>query len=1197
MDNLILQILQVEDNSTDVLLLEEALEEVVTSEFELTTIGRLDGALNLLREKLIDVVLLDLGLPDSQGLETFATLQNQYPKVPVLILSGLDDETIALHAVQEGAQDYLFKGAINSKMLTRAIRYAIERKRSEQKILASEENYRRLFETAHDGILILDAGTGQIIDANAFIVELLGFSIEEFVGKRLWEIAPFRDKLASQAAFRTLQHEGFISYSDLPLTSKDGRQIDVEFVSNIYEAGGQRVIQCNIRDTTERKQAEEALRISIDRFEILSRATNDIVWDWNLLTDEVRWNDSIQTLLGYDRKSLEPGADSWKRRIHPDDLESVSCSIEAAIQGGQQSWVDEYRFKKADDSYAVIFDRGFIIRDDKGQPIRMVGSMQDITARKESEEALRQSEQRYQSIVANTPGTVYQLLYRPDGSIEIPFVNEGCRTLYEMEPEALQQNPTFPENVVHPDDRPQKTRSVIESMKTLAPWSCEWRIRLPSGKTKWIQGAARPQRLPDGSTLFDGLLMDITARKEAEEERDRFFTLSLDMLAIIGSDGYIKRLNPAFGVTIGFSDSELMAVPFLEFVHPDDYAATLKAMEKLESGIELLNFENRYRCRDGSYKWLRWMVAPFEELWYSVAHDVTTIKKAEAALHKANDELELHVLERTNELSQTTEQLQLEMIERRRTSESLYKNHELLQAVLENTAEGIVACDADGELTFFNRATRDFHGLPTETLSMQQWPEYYSLYLPDGITPMQKEEAPLFRALNGEHVRNVEMVIIARDGSTRLVLNNGEPLFDVDGASLGAVVVMHDITARKQAEVELQRAKEEADAANHAKSEFLSRMSHELRTPLNAILGFGQILERQQLPPISKDSVTYILKGGRHLLDLINEVLDIARVESGHLELSLEPVGVNEIVSEACALVRPLASERKICINEAFSKMGDSFVTADRQRLKQVLINLLSNAIKYNGEGGHIEILCEQKPDGWISIAVHDSGPGILPADLSKLFTPFERLNASNTTIEGTGLGLALSQKMMMAMGGTLSARSTPGQGSTFTIELMQATLSEKQLEDFSEKTQFLEITQRSEQTYSVLCIEDNPSNVRLIEAIFESRPEITLLAAIQGSIGLDMARQHQPNLILLDLNLPDISGKEVLARLQQSDVTRDIPVVVVSADATPSQIEHLLATGAGAYLTKPLDINQFLTTVDNFLQASVATDKTEKLK
>ena len=412
------------------------------------------------------------------------------------------------------------------------------------------------------------------------------------------------------------------------------------------------------------------------------------------------------------------------------------------------------------------------------------------------------------------------------------------------------------------------------------------------------------------------------------------------------------------------------------------------------------------------------------------------------------------------------------------------------------------------------------------------------------------------------------------------------------------VGVCTDVTQQKQAEEERDRfftAKLEAERANHAKSEFLSRMSHELRTPLNAILGFGQILDKEALTPLQTESVQYILKGGRHLLELINEVLDIARVEAGHIDLSLEPIALQEILAESCALLRPLAHERSILLHENGALLGCSHVQADRQRLKQVLLNLLSNAVKYNRPGGEVRLHALVLPNDRLRIAVEDTGPGITAEEQQKLFTPFERLSAAQSGVEGTGLGLVIAERLVRAMGGHLSLESRIGEGTTFFIDLPLVRSQEEALADSRIGVCEPEPGAPALQQATVLTIEDNLSNLRLLEVVLRSRPGITLQAAMQGSVGLDLARQHAPDLILLDLNLPDLSGQEVLARLQGSALTRDIPVIVLSADATEAQIARLLRAGAKAYLTKPLDVSEFLHTLDTMLPAmkpDVSPDK-----
>jgi CheY-like chemotaxis protein/anti-sigma regulatory factor (Ser/Thr protein kinase) len=349
-----------------------------------------------------------------------------------------------------------------------------------------------------------------------------------------------------------------------------------------------------------------------------------------------------------------------------------------------------------------------------------------------------------------------------------------------------------------------------------------------------------------------------------------------------------------------------------------------------------------------------------------------------------------------------------------------------------------------------------------------------------------------------------------------------------------------------------------------------------LRTPLNAILGFGQLLERQNPTEVQRTRIGHILGAGRHLLDLINEVLDISRIEAGRLQLSLEPVCVGDVVAEIIDLMRPLATERSIELSAPAGLDTKSHVLADRQRLKQVLLNLLTNAVKYTQPGGSVTISYTSPENEKIRIIVSDTGPGI-PADkLSRLFKPFDRLGAEQSNVQGTGLGLALCQRLAQEMRSSVGVSSTVGQGSTFWVESPWVAspleiLAARKSDIENRERQTVETDKRT-----VLYIEDNLSNLTLIEQIIETEPNIELITAMEGKAGLALARQHSPDLILLDLHLPDLPGWQVLAQLQADPATRHIPTVVISADATARQIKRLLAAGARAYLTKPVDVSEF---------------------
>jgi signal transduction histidine kinase/CheY-like chemotaxis protein len=384
----------------------------------------------------------------------------------------------------------------------------------------------------------------------------------------------------------------------------------------------------------------------------------------------------------------------------------------------------------------------------------------------------------------------------------------------------------------------------------------------------------------------------------------------------------------------------------------------------------------------------------------------------------------------------------------------------------------------------------------------------------------------------------------------------------------------------------MYQAQMAAEAANRSKSEFLSRMSHELRTPLNAVLGFSQLLELDELTSDQEQAVGQITKGGRHLLDLINEILDISQIETGQLALSPEAVDVGELITETVDLIRPLAAERGVHLLGTDSATEDVHVFADRQRLKQILLNLLGNGIKYNREGGTVSISCARPTSGTMRIQITDTGPGIPKEQFGLLFTPFERLGAEQTTVEGTGIGLALSRRLAEVMAGTLGVESTVGRGSTFWVEFPIVENPVERIERLDHLGGTTVVGPVALERPSVLHIEDNLSNIKLIERVLAQRPGLNLIPAMQGRLGLELARQHRPALILLDLNLADVSGEDVLHLLRDDPATSQIPVAIVSADAMPRQVQRLLASGATAYLTKPIDVRQLLDLVDKALEA-----------
>lgn len=430
-------------------------------------------------------------------------------------------------------------------------------------------------------------------------------------------------------------------------------------------------------------------------------------------------------------------------------------------------------------------------------------------------------------------------------------------------------------------------------------------------------------------------------------------------------------------------------------------------------------------------------------------------------------------------------------------------------------------------------------------------------------------------------------------GETMLMAKSGEYI-PVDWATrhvqLGGrthiIAVVRDIRDRKRVLQLIEAERDKAEQASRAKSEYLSRMSHELRTPMTAILGFAELLELEGREE-DRDAVGSILKAGGHLLSLINDALDISRIEAGREAFSLEAVGLASVFEECAALMRPLAESEGTSLIVSAPEQGAEYVAADRQRLTQVFLNLLSNGVKYTGTGSKVVISARASGADRVHVAVSDDGPGIPQHQIPLVFEPFERLGAERTRTAGTGLGLALTKRIVESMGGDIGLETAVGRGSTFWVELNAAPPAEVEAA-IPPAVPVTAARTAGTGEHLVLYVEDNLTTIRLIERIFALRPSLKLLTAMQGSLAMDLAREHRPELIVLDVHLPDIDGDEVLRRLQDDESTRNIPVIMLSADATQRQVDRLLAAGAKRYITKPVSVTKFLDVLDSTLQPEV---------
>ena len=493
--------------------------------------------------------------------------------------------------------------------------------------------------------------------------------------------------------------------------------------------------------------------------------------------------------------------------------------------------------------------------------------------------------------------------------------------------------------------------------------------------------------------------------------------------------------------------------------------------------------------------------------------------------------------------------------------------------LLEKAHDAILVRDEVGVISFWNTGAETLYGYARAEAIGRVSHELLQTVFPEPLPQIME-------ALRRTGVWDGELAHTTKDGAALSVESRW--IRRATGGQPEYMEINRDITKRKAGEALARERQEEAERANRAKTEFLSRMSHEMRTPLTAVLGFGQLLEQGRgANDEGREFAGLIVRAGKHLLDLINEILDLARIEEGRMSLSLEPVRVEEVVADALSLVQSQAEQRHVAIRSHIEDAG-RHVMADRQRLRQVLLNLLSNAVKYNADRGSVSIT-SQVDGADLVISVEDSGPGIDPEAQRLLFKPFERLGAEQSSVEGTGLGLALSRGLVEAMGGAIGLRSEVGRGSVFWVRF-PVTAAPADALGGGDTERPLDAVDRTPEA-TVLYVEDNASNVTLMERMLRSRPGIRLIPAGEGGLGVDLARRHRPDVVFLDLNLPDLSGGDVLARLRADPATAELYVVILSADAAGAQVRRMLDAGADAYLTKPFEVDAFLAVIDRALQ------------
>jgi len=830
----------------------------------------------------------------------------------------------------------------------------------------------------------------------------------------------------------------------------------------------------------------EALKDSEQRFCFAVEGAGDGIWDWNIISGEMKFSGHYETMLGFNKGEIEPSIDAWMKSVHEEDLPACQRLLQDYLEGKSPEYSVELRLRCKDGSYKWILCRGTIVsRDDSGKPVRMIGIHTDITEHMMAESTVREQAQHTQAVLNNMLDGVITI----DQNGTIDAFNPAAEAIFGYSASEVkgQNVKTLMPNPYH-----DAHDGYLKNYLSTGNAHIIGVGRVVKGKRK--DGSIFPMDLAvaeitnKDEPIFVGTVRDITEQNRIQEQVTRQKQL-LDML-------HTSTKN---------------------FVEKGDLHEAMRGM--LTNLLELTGSEYGFTGE--------------------VLHqeDGTPYLKTHAITNIAWDD----------ETQQLYDEYKIKGFD--------FFNLETLFGHVITSREPVVSNDPAndpraGGLPEGHPPMHNFLGVP--------------IFYGDMLVGM-------YGIANRDNGYNDDIQQLLRPfNSTYGVMINSRRMMDLDLKNRN----------------ELITAKEMAEHANRAKSEFLSSMSHELRTPMNAILGFGQLLDADPaIQDSQQDGVREILKAGHHLLALINEVLDLAKVESGHIELTLEPVEVCPVIEECLRLLSTLAAERNIEL--AHHGVAGAVVRADLIRFKQVLLNLLSNAIKYNRDGGKVTLDIQSTDNDTLCIRVSDTGPGIAPERMPELFQPFNRLNAEKSSIEGTGIGLTLTRQIVEMMGGTVNVESEQGVGSTFSIELPIESLPSR-IEgsgDSSARTINKHAAQNiDESLHTLLYIEDNPANLKLVAKILGERKHIHLITAHTPELGIDLARIKKPELILLDINMPGMSGYDVMEVFKADPELKTIPVIAITANAMPQDIERGIAAGFTDYLTKPLNVQHFQETIDKCL-------------
>lgn len=1216
------RVLVIDDDAT---LLEFYSEVLGEFNIEVKTISKPMEGLEVLAYFNPDVIVLDVHMPECSGPELAQVIRQDdtWALIPILFLSSEADLNIQLEARNFGGDDFLMKPVEPSHLVSAVVAKAkrarwTHRLNTDLEFALRENQFQLATMDQHDIVSTADVA-GRITSVNDKFCEISGYSREELIGQNHRIVkSDNHPKSFYDELWNTISN-GKVWHGSICNKSKNGDEywVNSTIVPFLDDKGKPYKYVSARTDVTRLMQSEDRLNRS-------QEFANIGTWDWNIQSGELFWSDRIWPLFGYTQEATENSYDNFLSAIHPDDKQKVTSAVNNCVASGADYDI-EHRVIWPDGSIHWVHESGDVVRNEEGTPLHMLGVVQDINSRKSAELILSEREKQLRE--AQTLASIGN--WQADLVTGELLWSDEIYRIFGYEKDNFVPSVEAFHQAVHPDDRLKVAESEVLAEET-GLHDVEHRIILPDGTIRYVHELAKSEKNSDGDLiLLTGTVQDITDRMNTElklHETEERFTFAVEG----AGDGVwdwdmqtnAMQFSKVYMEMLGYKENELPhhLDTWSNSVHPDDLAMAQQRMKDyLNFKIEAYAIELRLRCKDDSYKWIlcRGTVVEHDKdnnpiRMIGIHSDITQRYELQDKLVKQKKLLdEVHhyttdfVLK--GNFRETIDGMLETLLSFTRsdygfTGEVFYdddakpylKTHTITNIAWDDETQALYDKFEEDGFEFRNLNTLFGYVMTSGEIVVSNNPETdpRSAGLPQGHPEMHSFlGVPIFY---GKELVGMYGIANRPGGYDEELLEFLRP-FD---ASYGAMIHSKRIIEREEANRrELVEAKEEAEDANRAKSQFLSSMSHELRTPMNAIMGFSQLLKMETEQALSEsqiENVDEISKASAHLLDLINEVLDLSKIEAGRIDLSLETVVISEVIVEALQLITPLAQNRGIKIilkdNDAELSLDQLLeqqhsVRADRTRLKQVLLNLLSNAVKYNIENGEITIAYNRLDNNLTRLSVSDTGLGLSEKNRNKLFTAFERLGAEQSDTEGSGIGLVITKNIVELMGGSIGVDSQRGKGSTFWFELPSDDSYQEQnnLTDNSDIKK-IQSEQSSEQMHTVLYIEDNPANLRLVTQLFGRRPNVHLWSAHEPMLGLELAMEHKPDLILLDINLPGMDGYGVLKQLRQWDETQHIPVIAISANAMQKDIQRGMDAGFNNYITKPIDVHALLEAVDTII-------------